>query len=115
MHSVQANFPIENSEILYFFLHGIQALEKHITDSLILKPLWFNLGDLIQPHGADGLNGRLSLGELPDAGLAAGAVDRVIGQEGLVEVHQGTELFQPVRIVIDQEAPVAPILYLNYI
>ena len=78
MHSVQASLPIENSEILDFFLHGIQALEKHITDSLILKPLRFNLGDLIQPHGADGLDGRFTLGKLPRARLAAGTVDRII-------------------------------------
>ena len=100
-NAVQTSRPIDNSEILNFFLYGIQPSEKHISDSRISKPLRIDLCDLIQPYGAGSFDGRLALGELPAARLAAGSVDRVIGQEGLVEVHQGIELFQPVCVIAD--------------
>ena len=51
--SVQTSHPIDNSEILNFFLHCIQTPEEHIPCGLIFKPLRIDLGDLIQPHGAD--------------------------------------------------------------
>ena len=68
---------------LVFFLHRIQTPEKHISDSRIIKPLRLDFSDLIQTHGADSLNGRLTLRELPAARLAAGSVDRIIGQEDI--------------------------------
>ena len=80
MNEPGAYFSVSADGLLY----GFQPPEEHIPDGRILKPRRPDLGDLVQAHGADGLQGSLTLGELPAARLTAGAVDCVIGQEGLV-------------------------------